>query len=500
MKHSRTSILVISFLCFTFHLPAHGQEMLGTTLGNFSGVNGTQLNPSSMLSSKLYVDIHLLSADVFLQSNFLYIDKKDYRISNFFKAGYELPVHPEQYGTELRNFYIFPNNYRRDAYIQLRINGPGAMLVYGKHAFALSTGIRSVVSAKGMPIEIANFSYLGLNYLPQQNINYKDNRSFRVGEMTWAEIGLSYAYQVYARGFDKITAGITLKRLFGYSALYLKVKSVDYIVPSDTSISVHNMNAQMGYSLPFDYDGGSGWNNSFNKGGGFGGDIGITYTRLTRLYSPDYFTSLCSQQNDDYLYRLGIALIDVGAIRFHTGAETYSIDNRSSYWDDVDRFHFRNFHQLMDTISYRFYGNSTESYRGNNFLMWLPAALSVQFDYHYFRNWYVNALLIYGFDLGPASVSRPAEIAVTPRYETHGFEAELPLSLYDWQQPRIGLALRFYYVTIGTEKLGQFFNISNLSGMDFYFSIHYGFEKGSCRNTRQKGCADIDYRIKSVYR
>jgi len=487
-------------ICSLFSGSGYSQEMLGATLGNYSGVNGIQLNPGSMAGSKPYLDINLLSLDVFVQNNFLYMDKNEYHLTSFFKSGVEFPSHLEQYGTEFRNFYTYSNKNVRDVYAQLRINGPGAMLLYGNHAFALTTGIRSLFSAKHVPNEIANFTYLGLNYIPQQNINYKDNRPFKMGELTWAEVGISYAYTFRARNLEKITAGITIRRLFGYSGLYIKGKRVDYIVPNDSTISVHNFNGQVGYSLPIDYDKNGLWNNQLFTGGGFSGDIGITYTRLSGVYSEDYFTTLCSQQYNDYLYRLGVALIDVGAIRFNTHAEKYSIDDRSSYWDDVDIFHFTSIHQLMDTMSYKFYGNNKASYRGNSFYMWLPSALSIQFDYHYSMNWYINASLIYGFDLSPASVSRPAEIAITPRYESRGFEANLPVSLYDWNKLRIGLSLRYYYLTIGTEKLGEFFRISNFTGLDLYVALHFFIDKGDCPGTKQKGCTDMDYRIKSSYR
>jgi hypothetical protein len=154
----------------------------------------------------------------------------------------------------------------------------------------------------------------------------------------------------------------------------------------------------------------------------------------------------------------------------------------------------------MDTISYQFYGNNTAAYRGSSFYMWLPSALSVQFDYHYAKNWYVNTSFIYGFDLSPYSVSRPAEIAITPRYESRGFQADLPVSLYDWNKLRIGLALRYYYFTIGTEKLGQFFRISNFTGMDMYFAFNFFIDKGDCPKSKQQGCKELDYRVKSTYR
>jgi hypothetical protein len=318
--------------------------------------------------------------------------------------------------------------------------------------------------------------------------------------LTWAEVGISYAYTFLARNFNKITAGITIHRLFGYSGAYLYGNKVDYIVPNDSTISVHNADAQLGYSIPLNYDKNAVWNDKLFTGHGFSGDIGITYTRLSEIYSEDYFTTLCSQQYNDYLYRLGVALIDVGAIRFNTHSEKYSIDNKSSYWDNVNHFSFKSIHQLMDTISYKFYGDKKAAFRGNSFYMWLPSALSIQFDYHYFKRWYVNASLIYGFDLSPASVSRPSELSITPRYESRGFEADLPLSLYDWNKPRIGLALRYYYLTIGTEKLGEFFRISNFTGFDLYFALHFFLDKGNCPKGKSKGCREIDYRIKSDYR
>ena len=500
MKYSGVRFVFLLLIFTLLSRTADSQEMLGTTLGNYSGVNGLQLNPSSMLGSKPYLDINLLSMDVFLQNNFLYMAKQEYRITNFFKAGLELPSHPEQYGTEIRNFYIYDNQNLRNVYTQLRINGPGAMLVLGKHAFAITTGARVVVSGKRVPYEVANWAYLGLNYIPQQNINYQDNRPFKAGELAWAEIGLSYAYTLHVRGRDKLTAGISIHRLFGYSAFYLKANQADYVVPNDSTISIHNMNAQYGYSLPVNYDHNGLWNDKLFTGHGFSGDIGVTYTRLSQAYSEDFYSSLCSQQYNDYKYRLGVALIDVGAIRFNTHAETYSIDDKSSYWDNVNALGYKNIHQFMDTISYQFYGNNTAAYRGSSFYMWLPSALSVQFDYHYAKNWYVNTSFIYGFDLSPYSVSRPAEIAITPRYESRGFQADLPVSLYDWNKLRIGLALRYYYFTIGTEKLGQFFRISNFTGMDMYFAFNFFIDKGDCPKSKQQGCKELDYRVKSTYR
>ena len=66
---------------------------------------------------------------------------------------------------------------------------------------------------------------------------------------------------------------------------------------------------------------------------------------------------------------------------------------------------------------------------------------------------------------------RPALIAITPRYETRLFEINLPVSLYDFRDPAIGLAVRIYSLVIGTEKLGTFLNLTDVRGMDVYFSL-----------------------------
>ncbi|MCX6268291.1 MAG: hypothetical protein NTW16_13180 [Bacteroidetes bacterium] len=93
------------FLFFT-QLCASAQEMLGTTLGNYAGLNSVQLNPSAIYNSKTYLDVQLFGLDVFFQSNYLYMKKSDYRFSNFFKSGYEWPTHQAEYGTEQRIFYL----------------------------------------------------------------------------------------------------------------------------------------------------------------------------------------------------------------------------------------------------------------------------------------------------------------------------------------------------------------------------------------------------------
>lgn len=495
MKNSLRYILIVSVQFLMLEQKVNGQDMAGAVLGNYAGLNSLQVNPSAMHNSKTYLDIHFLGADVFLQNNFLYIDKKDYKFSNFFKSGYEFPTHTEDYGTEERAFYTYHNTRAKNIFQDIRINGPGAMLIWGDHAFAITTAARQVTSLYKMPYELANFSYLGLNYKPQQNINYQDNKPFSITEMAWAEIGLSYAYTFYARGVDKISAGISVRRLFGIAGAYMFSRQLDYIVIDDSTLNVKNIDAEMGFSLPMDYGNNSVDAGTTFKGGGFGFDLGLTYQHLTKSHQRDYFPTLCAQRYEDYVYRIGVALIDIGAIKYKTNARKYLIDNRNSYWNNLTSFKFTDINQLMDTISYKFYGNNEEALVAEKFTMWLPTAMSFQFDYHFRKNWYVNASLIYGFPLSRTAVGRPADLTITPRYESRWFEASLPVSLYDWYLTRIGLAFRIYGFTIGTDKLGAFFNLNDFTGMDVYFSVKLFFNKGRCKGSNQTPCGNLEFNL-----
>jgi hypothetical protein len=474
--------------------PASAQEMLGAVLGNYAGVNSTQLNPSALANSKTWLDLELFGIDAFMQNNMLYQSSSDYSFSHFFQSGYHWPTHAEGYGTEVRVFYVHKNTKPKNAYVDVRINGPGAMLVWGKSAFAVTTAFRNVFSAYNVPYDAANFAYLGMNYRPQQNINYQDNKPFSLTQMSWVEIGLTYAYEVYSKGFNKISAGISARRLMGYSGVYANSYNLNYNVIDDSTLQVRNMKAEMGISAPVDYDNNQLWNDKIFKGGGFSFDLGVTYQRLLRPHENQYFTKLCAPRYEDYLYRISFALIDVGAISFNTHSRKYVIDNRASYWDQTTHIKFTGVNQMMDSISYMFYGDRNAAKAGNKFTIWLPSAFSIQFDYHLNTNTYINASLIYPITFSKISLHRPAELSITPRYEKSWFEISVPLSLYDWYLPRIGLALRVYGFTIGTDKLGGYFNISNFTGLDFYFSVKYSLDKGSCHDKNSKRCGNMEFR------
>lgn len=479
------SILLVGLLS-TYSMQA--QEMWGIVGSNYSGSNAALINPSLINSSKVFLDVNLLTVDVFAQNNYLFIPGEDYKPSQYFRKDADLPT----YGDDNQAFDHYWNKNIKHAFSSTRVKGPSAMLVYNNHAFALHTGARVLVGGNRLPYEIANFAYEGLDYHPQWNINYNDHE-FKMAAMAFGEIGLTYSNVYYKYGFNQWSAGVTLKYLIGYSGGYVNIKNLDYVVFNDSTVDIRNINAEAGFALPIDYNNNDFPTGSTFKGRGFGADLGITYTRTVKGHSNRKYRKLCRQPYHDYVYRIGFSIIDLGGIKFKDNAQKHVFENLSHYWERIDTLEYNNLNYLMGEISRRFLGNPDASKVSNSFSMGLPTAFSLQFDYHYYRNLYIGGGLIYPIEFKNTFIRRPSQVMITPRYETFELEFAMPVSLYDMKYPRIGLSARIYFLTVGTDKLGSFLGFRDFTGADLYFSIKLNFRKGWCRSKKSTHCENMEY-------
>jgi len=488
--YARPYIFFLFFLLLIIPVNITAQEMPGLVNSNFAGSQSAMINPANMALSKIYFDFHILTASVFLQNNLVYIPGNDYKITDFFNPEDELPRYPP----DDNNFTYYRNNLDKFVFNQERIIGPSAMMLYGDHAFAIHTAARTHVSATNIPYEIGVFSIEGLKYSPFYNINFW-SKNQNISAMAWGEVGLSYAWNFKKQFRDTWTAGITAKRLMGHSAGFLKIDEIDYVVLNDSTLNIKSVTADVGYSLPINYtnndypDGGD-----FFKGGGFGFDLGIAFTRTKQgfqRYNPGH---ICEQPYSDYEYRLGFSILDFGAIKFKDHSQLHRIEDASVYWQNFDTTSYNNLYELSRQFSDLFYDDPDSSFRKNSFYMGLPTAVSFQFDYHYRQNIYINATIVQPLPIWKYTLMRPAQIAITPRFETDWFEFSLPLSLFQYRIPRIGASVRLGYFTIGTDRLGNWLGVSDMTGIDIYASLKINFRKGKC--LRSKGtdyCENEEY-------
>lgn len=495
MKHSRRIILqslsLILLLSVTKVMKA--QEMWGITMSNYAGSTGTILNPTAIYTSKLYLDVNIATADIFFDNNYGYIHKQDFSLFKYLGKNPQFP----EYGPDDMPFDHYTDKNSKYIYSSELIRGPSAMVAVGRHAFALYTGARALTSGNAVPYEIANFGYYGLDYTPQHNIDFMRN-DFGSSAIIMGEVGLTYAYGFRKMFMEDWSAGITVKRLFSVGGAYVQANNLNYMVLNDTTINIKNLNAEVGYALPFDYEtnefpGGG----SFIKGGGFGFDIGVTFQNKSLSYQKKRIRRLCSQRYADYIYKVGISLIDFGFVDFKTNAQQHNFTDVSEYWINIDTLSYTNLNQLSHSLSDVFYGNPFASLTDEKIRIYLPTALSIQGDYRIWNHWYAGAAIIQPLRMGNSYLRRPAQIALVPRYESPHLEFSVPISLYDYKRPRIGASVRYYFFTIGTDNLLGSTGITDFTGLDFYFSIKINFRKGFCgKFKRNLPCENEEYGIR----
>jgi len=440
-------------------LHAWAQQDLGAWNSNYAGIGGSLLNPSSIAGSKLEWDIHLLSAQVDFANTFLYAPKSAVpffgirRIikgsigENLFLTRYD-PMNPDK-----RYQVVFSGE----------VLGPSFfMKIKKKHEIGLTAALRAVGNIRNIT---GNAGQNAFDYLLSGNLwntDYRE-RSARINGMGWMEWGLHYATVLYGDGTDELKAGITLKYEQGMFAVYVKNTNLNYRIQDTTGIFFTNSSVDYGRTDFDDFRRPSF--HHFDHGHGFGADLGFTFVHRQ------------SPGADGYLYRIGLALLDIGAIRYDRNSAAYHLAAASADFSNWHASQFSGNTQLDQTLSAVFYGgDSSRSLTGNSFRMALPTTISLQADWAINGPFFADLTIIQGFGHGDRNgVVRPDVYSITPRYETKCWEVSLPLSLmyYGHWQTRAGIAVRAGYFFIGGDAPGALFKLNDLRQVDFYAGIHY---------------------------
>ena len=478
-------------LFFLISTESFSQESPGITQGNYAGSSMARINPSAMLQSKNYMDFSLVSITAFGQNNFAYLPGSDINVLPLISGKEDFPSYPPNDN----NFLYFKNHKSKTASMLTNVYGLGGMVQYGEHVFAFHTAVRSYNSARNLPYEIPVFGAESLGYEELHNINFIDY-DFSSTSLSWAEIGISYATTFYQENNNHWGVGITVNRMQGLGAAFLKAQNIDYVVLNRNTIQINDMNADAGFSLPIDYQSNEIPYGPIFKGGGFGVDLGVTFTRKKDGFQRNRSDRMCSEPYKDYEWRAGISILDLGSISFKNNAELHRFPVENKRLENIDKINFTNLDQMMKELSTRMLGSADASYVTDAFKIGLPTAISGQFDYHLTEDWYLNATIVQPVSVSEYSARRPAQLAITPRYEKAWFELLVPVSLYEYSTARVGLAMRLGVLTLGTDQLGTLFGLGKIQGVDFYASLKFNFRKGVCLFGNDNGACSSDYGYK----
>lgn len=466
-------------------LPVAGslaQDRLGMVNSNYAGLNGLNINPSSASNSFNYYEFQLLGGGIFFDNNYIYIPRKENRLKekiNLTRRAFILDF-PGFYDDD----YIFSDRHDpipKNGFTDVKIIGPGIMYSANSNAFAVQLANRFLTLAGKVPHNISKLAYEHWHYPPYHGVRFLNENHFTIQSASWLELGLTYARLFEFSRELNISAGITAKRLWSYHGINISSNMLDYMFTNSDTLYVYQFDGKTSIALPFDLE-----SNQFKgirelfQGKGLAFDLGFTIVK--KITNGHKYHS--SKHNyAPYYYRFGLSLLDIGMIRYNRNARSLKYINASGQWTSMDNSRFENINTTINNMVEALGSADNYIIESESFSMWLPSSLSMQFDYAPGNDFFVNIVWIQHFRFSTDQLSRPSLIGLAPRFENKLFEMAVPLALVRYHEPRIGLALRLGFLTVGTDRLGAFFGMNDFEGFDIYFSMKYGFCKKHYQNS-----------------
>lgn len=458
------TLVILILLCTAAHF-SHGQEMFGISNSNFSGNMGMGLNPSLFVGSPYHHEWNIISLDAFFDNDYIYVEDDAQLLRKLVRGK---PVSSD----DLKDYY---DGEPKNGYSSVFVRGPSYIKNGEKFSWGFHTALRSVASASDFPVDILKFFKEDLDYTPQQNIDFNGG-DYESVSLVWAELGGTIGKKIYEKrrmgDMDELNAAVTLKFLAGFESAFIKVNELDYRVPSGDVIAVNNLNGEYGHAVDDGESDGVDFEDHFKiRGIGGGVDLGMTYYKGKVPGAGD--CNETAEIRKKYKYRIGVSVIDLGMINFNKETRTFGYDNESATFQGLDSIDFNTIFDIDSLISQTFYGDPRAARTGEKYKAFLPSALSVQFDYCVMPSVYVNATLVQPLGFGEYAPSRPAQISFTPRYEKRKFEIAMPLTMYRYEHAHLGLAVRYGVVVLGTDRLGSYTGLWDITGYDIFFGLKW---------------------------
>lgn len=453
------------FYCLIFFISSipnlFSQEQLGLRVDNFSGVNGLVLNPAANLTSPFRFDINVASAGFFVDNNYGHIRnthlfhfiKNSQDPNNLINAVYS----PNDIATEdsWLLYDYFDNDKLKYASASMYVMGPSfSIKLNNGYSFSFISALRAAGSSHKIP---SNAAYYHIDRIPfGESI---DIAPINAAGMVWSEFGINFAPAFFTYN-GKLSFGITAKYLSGYEGAFVETPRNIQITqfPGD-SLLLENGLINFGFT---DSNTNTEVDPAVRKNGqGFSFDIGAVMT--------------IDGDDDGYIWRFGASILDIGKINFSKNTQLHQIDQPIDQLLGIlpldDYNGFSDLSDYIKLLSSQTLGDSLASRTGNSFSIGLPTAASLQADYQFYPNFFVNATWVQRLKFNTWTIGRDNIFAVTPRYSSRWISASLSLILRNYQQVRTGFSIRLAWFVLGSDNLGSWIGKSTFTGTDIFFGL-----------------------------
>ncbi|MCE7055601.1 hypothetical protein LZF95_13010 [Algoriphagus sp. AGSA1] len=409
--------LIVFFVFIILAPSSPAQTFIGNTLDSYSGVHALLLNPALSTDSKMRMDINILSSSAFIGNDYLSVDLSDL---NNFRNGFEINSDGAKNSKNNNNFFG-----------NIDILGPSILFnINDKNSLAFTSRARGFFGLNNV----------GGNLYELANTKYEEQSDFNLtmedasGSIhAWAEIGVTYANMLIDTDYHSLKGGITLKYLAGAGGVFgnSQLLSVNYNYTSNILTTSGTM--RYGYTSGFD----SGNINFSSIKSGIGADLGLVYEYKEQNVNTYY---------NPYKFRLGISLMDIGAINYgRTPGNVYAMDGNF----DADEFSIKDLEVILND-----YYKGVET--GGNTKMGLPTSFQFFGDYNIDGKFFLSAqgaLSIKNNKENPVS-NLINSFTVTPRLEKRWVSVYSPLSIRQYDSALAwGLGVRAGPVMIGSGSI-----------------------------------------------
>lgn len=474
--------LIISVLLLTFaKIDLHAQAFLPFAQSNYAGASGLILQPASIADSRYKFDMVFFGVETDVNNSYVSI-KRDGLLK---KSSWED-----------KNF--------SDNFLQRNVNGKdksifgGASVMFPtfmvnlnqKSALAFSSRLRSMSNIDNITEDLAQLAWESFNYEPLLYTRL-NNANLSIQSNNWLEFGFTYARVIMDQEQHFLKGGATFKFLQGVASGYAFMSDLNYRFDSPDTLSLFQSKINYGVSNTFDDDGIPNIKGISDPG--FGMDLGIVYEYRPDIdkfkYNMDGQEGLIRDDLDKYMFRVGVSLIDFGAINYKKGY--YSQDFVADIRDwEIKNIEFNSLKDINDTLMNRFNfnQNASESYR-----MGLPTSLSLQIDYNIGSGFYVNFTPYFALRKGTNMLTKTHyynSYSLTPRYDHKWFGVAVPVSIDQFKRFNAGLSLRLGPVWIGSNSIIRNAVANESYGFDAYAMVKIPIFKRSPRDRDNDAVSD----------
>lgn len=438
------------------------QHMMGMATSERSVMNSMYLNPSGLSGSHEKIVVSLFSMQ-------LYADNSLGTISKLFDIN--KPLEGNSTGLAFSNSGNKTFNLVAPAF---ELRGPSLAIGFNdklKQSFAITTRIRGMNQLNNFDQSLYN-TITDPNYISDGTYRFNTSK-FNWTAHIWNEIGFSYAATVLNKGNSVLKVGFTARYLGGIGYLTLKGNNVDVSITggsdtfrasnSDLQYASNVLSSASAINKGLDVGGLMERFFGSKAGSGFGGDVGLTY-----LYRLDDNADKKTAVKDNYLFKVGLSVTDIGAITYKK-EQNYNI-NVSGNGYVTGRDMITKLQNYQDFRAYAVQQGFTADTGAVDTKIQLPTTMVLTVDYRLHNRLFVNATYIGNMvnrqNFGNSYYS---QLTVTPRFESKIFSFGLPVTYSMLANDiKVGFGMRVSGFFFGSDDMLAVVS-DNQHGFGFYF-------------------------------